>query len=158
MWLSSYIMRRFLTKERSIVKLQECTFCKHLLICDATLGLGFLKEIQVHYDMNSKLKMFIEKLQMTRVVLPGLVQHEIILFSKMLKISPNFFFQKYFFKKKINNMMEYIWEVISFVEMESSKLINYSINTCQSGQGTTTVYVSNILISCTILSIQWQIT
>lgn len=24
MWLSSYIMRRFLTKERSIVKLQEC--------------------------------------------------------------------------------------------------------------------------------------
>ncbi len=40
------------------------TFCKHLLVCDATLGLGFFKEIQVHYDMNSELEMFIKKLQM----------------------------------------------------------------------------------------------
>jgi hypothetical protein len=33
-------------------------------INDLALGLSFLKEIQVHYDMNSKLKMFMEKLQM----------------------------------------------------------------------------------------------
>jgi hypothetical protein len=39
-------------------------FYKHLLICDQALGLDFLKEIQVHYDMNSKPKKFIEKLQM----------------------------------------------------------------------------------------------
>ncbi len=29
-----------------------------------------------------------------------------------------------------------IWEYISCVEMESSKIINYSTNTCQSGRGT----------------------
>jgi len=34
------------------------------MVCDLTLGPNFLKEIQVHYDMNSKPKMFIEKLQM----------------------------------------------------------------------------------------------
>jgi hypothetical protein len=39
-------------------------FCKHLLVCDTTLGLDFLKEIQVHYDMNLEQKMFTEKLQM----------------------------------------------------------------------------------------------
>ncbi len=39
-------------------------FCKHLLICDPTLGLDFFKEIQVHYDMNLEPKMFMKKLQM----------------------------------------------------------------------------------------------
>ncbi len=39
-------------------------FCKHLLVCDPTFGMDFLKEIQVHYDMNFKLEMLIEKLQM----------------------------------------------------------------------------------------------
>jgi hypothetical protein len=38
------------------------TFCKHLLIFDLTLGPNFLKEIQVHYDMNSKPQMFREAL------------------------------------------------------------------------------------------------
>jgi putative hemolysin len=37
-------------------------FCKHLLVCDLSLGVDFLKEIQVHYDMNSKLEMLIKKL------------------------------------------------------------------------------------------------
>jgi hypothetical protein len=40
------------------------TFMKHLPICDLTLGLEFLKQIQVHYDMNLDLEMFIKKLQM----------------------------------------------------------------------------------------------
>jgi hypothetical protein len=40
------------------------TFCKHLPMCDFALGLDLFKEIQVHYDMNSKLEVFIEKLQM----------------------------------------------------------------------------------------------
>jgi hypothetical protein len=40
------------------------TFCKHPPISDLALGLSFLKEIQVHYDMNSKPKMLTEKLQM----------------------------------------------------------------------------------------------
>jgi hypothetical protein len=64
--------------ERSTTKFQEhmekamelvrkehyFVFCKHLPICDPTLGLDFFKEIQVHYDMNSKAKMFTKKLQM----------------------------------------------------------------------------------------------
>ncbi len=37
-------------------------FCKHLPICDPFLGVDFLKEIQVHYDMNLVLEMLIEKL------------------------------------------------------------------------------------------------
>jgi hypothetical protein len=37
---------------------------KHLPIYDLALGPEFLKQIQVHYDMNSEPKMFIEKLQM----------------------------------------------------------------------------------------------
>jgi hypothetical protein len=40
------------------------TFCKHLFVCNPALGTNFFKEIQVHYDMNSKSKMLIEKLQM----------------------------------------------------------------------------------------------
>jgi hypothetical protein len=47
-------------RERSIVKLQECME----RAMDLALGLSFLKEIQVHYDMNSKPKMLVEKLQM----------------------------------------------------------------------------------------------
>jgi hypothetical protein len=37
-------------------------FYKHLSICDPTLGLDFLKEIEVHYDMNLEPEMLIEKL------------------------------------------------------------------------------------------------
>jgi hypothetical protein len=37
-------------------------FCTHLLMCDPTFGIDFQMEIQVHYDMNSELEMFIEKL------------------------------------------------------------------------------------------------
>ncbi len=39
-------------------------FTKHLPICDHAFGPKFLKQIQVHYDMNLKPKMFIEKLHM----------------------------------------------------------------------------------------------
>jgi hypothetical protein len=38
------------------------TFYKHILVCDPTLGPNFLKEIRVHYDMNLKSQMFMEKL------------------------------------------------------------------------------------------------
>jgi hypothetical protein len=62
--------------KRSTTTLQKCMekvmeqvrkdhyspFCKHLLVCDPTLGPNFLKEIQVHYDMNLKPQMFMEKL------------------------------------------------------------------------------------------------
>jgi hypothetical protein len=37
-------------------------FCKHLPIYNPTLCIDFLKEIQVHYDMNSKSEMFTKKL------------------------------------------------------------------------------------------------
>jgi len=37
---------------------------KTLLVCDPILGLEFLKQIQIHYNMNSKLEMFTKKLQM----------------------------------------------------------------------------------------------
>jgi hypothetical protein len=39
------------------------TFCKHLPICDFSLGVHFSRDIQVHYDMNLDQKMLIEKLQ-----------------------------------------------------------------------------------------------
>jgi hypothetical protein len=39
-------------------------FCKHLPICDPSLGVDLLREIHVLYDMNLKLEMLIEKLQM----------------------------------------------------------------------------------------------
>jgi hypothetical protein len=39
-------------------------FYKHLRICDPTFSPNFLKEIQVHYNMNFKPKMFMVKLQM----------------------------------------------------------------------------------------------
>ncbi len=37
-------------------------FMKHLPVCNLALGPEFLKQIQVHFDMNSKLEMFTEKL------------------------------------------------------------------------------------------------
>ncbi len=40
------------------------TIYKHLPICDPSLGAYFLKEIQVHYDMNSEPEMLTEKFQM----------------------------------------------------------------------------------------------
>jgi hypothetical protein len=39
-------------------------FMKHLPVRDPTLGPKFLKQIQVHYNMNSNLEMFTKKLQM----------------------------------------------------------------------------------------------
>jgi hypothetical protein len=39
-------------------------FTKHLPVCDLTLCLEFLKQIQIHYDMNLEPETFIEKLQM----------------------------------------------------------------------------------------------
>lgn len=39
------------------------TFTKFFLICDPALGLEFLHQIHIHYDMNSNLEMLIEKLQ-----------------------------------------------------------------------------------------------
>jgi hypothetical protein len=39
-------------------------FYKHFPMCDLALGPIFLKEIQIHYDMNSNPKMLMEKLQM----------------------------------------------------------------------------------------------
>jgi hypothetical protein len=39
-------------------------FLKHLPVCDPALGDAFLKQILTHYDMNSKPKMLIEKLQL----------------------------------------------------------------------------------------------
>jgi hypothetical protein len=47
------------------VKKDHCSaFCKHLPICDPSLGANFLREIQVHYDMNLELEMLTKKLQM----------------------------------------------------------------------------------------------
>jgi hypothetical protein len=40
------------------------TFCKHLPVCNPSLGIKLLQEIQAHYDNNPKLEMLIEKLQM----------------------------------------------------------------------------------------------
>ncbi len=37
---------------------------KHLPVCDLTLGDAFLEQVQTHYDMNSKPKLLIEKLQL----------------------------------------------------------------------------------------------
>jgi hypothetical protein len=53
------------TKVMDAVK-KECItpFNKHLLICDPTFKIEFLWQIQLHYDFNSKLEMFMEKLQM----------------------------------------------------------------------------------------------
>jgi hypothetical protein len=40
------------------------TFHKWLLVCDPSLSPKFLQEVQIHYNMNPELEMFIEKLQM----------------------------------------------------------------------------------------------
>lgn len=52
--------------ERAMDQIKDHYFAsyKHLPICDPTLGPNFLKEIQVHYNMNFKPEMFIAKLQM----------------------------------------------------------------------------------------------
>jgi hypothetical protein len=42
-------------------------FCKHLFVCNLAFGMNFLKEIQVHYNMNFEPEMFIEKLQSLRM-------------------------------------------------------------------------------------------
>jgi hypothetical protein len=39
-------------------------FHKRLHVCDLSLGSKFLQEVPIHYDMNPKSKMLIEKLQM----------------------------------------------------------------------------------------------
>jgi hypothetical protein len=39
-------------------------FHKRLSICDPSLGLKFLQEVQIHYNMNPKPEMLTEKLQM----------------------------------------------------------------------------------------------
>ncbi len=39
-------------------------FHKRLPMCDPSLGSTFLQEVQVHYDINPKLEMLTEKLQM----------------------------------------------------------------------------------------------
>ncbi len=36
-------------------------FTKHLPVCDPTFGPKFLKQIQVHYDMNSNSEMLTKK-------------------------------------------------------------------------------------------------
>ncbi len=50
------------------------TFCKHFHVCDLALDTDFLQEIQVHYDMNFGLEMFIEKLQMLAYMCVSLEQ------------------------------------------------------------------------------------
>jgi hypothetical protein len=40
------------------------TFTKHFLVCDPLLGLEFLCQIQIHYDMNFDPKMLTKKLHM----------------------------------------------------------------------------------------------
>ncbi len=72
-----YYEKVFDLTKRSTTKLQECmekaveqvkkdhysAFYKQL-VCDQALSPDFLKEIQVHYDMNLEPEMLIEKLQM----------------------------------------------------------------------------------------------
>jgi hypothetical protein len=48
--------------ERTMEQVRKDHFCKHLLVCDPSLGAYFKREIQVHYDMNLELEMLIEKL------------------------------------------------------------------------------------------------
>lgn len=40
------------------------TFTHHLLVCDPSLVPKFMRQIKIHYDMNSDLEMLTEKLQM----------------------------------------------------------------------------------------------
>jgi hypothetical protein len=62
-------------------------------------------------------------------IVPGPLQTLIILLSEMLKFSRNYFFLKE--NKESNGIFEYI----SFVEMEFSKLINYPTNMSPNHQG-----------------------
>ncbi len=68
-----YYEEFFDTQDRSPLRLQEqmeramkqvmkdhyLAFCKHLLVCDPSMGADFLNEIQVHYDMNLEPEMLI---------------------------------------------------------------------------------------------------
>ncbi len=47
----------------TIQKEHMTTFHKRLLVCDASLGLKFLQQVQVHYNMNPVLEMMMKKLQ-----------------------------------------------------------------------------------------------
>jgi hypothetical protein len=49
-------------------------YYKHLLICDPSLGVDFLKKIQAHYDMNLELEMLTEKLRMFTYSCVSIVQ------------------------------------------------------------------------------------
>jgi hypothetical protein len=40
------------------------TFRKRLLVCDPALGIEFLQQVHVHYNMNFNPKMMTEKLQL----------------------------------------------------------------------------------------------
>jgi hypothetical protein len=46
----------------SVSKEQMTTFHKRFLVCDPSLGLKFLQQIQVHYNMNPNPEMMTEKL------------------------------------------------------------------------------------------------
>ncbi len=62
---STFKLQEHVEKAMELVRKEHYfTFCKHLPVCDLTLGLNFFKEIQVHCDMNSKTKMFTKELQM----------------------------------------------------------------------------------------------
>jgi hypothetical protein len=48
----------------SVRKEHMTTFHKRLPICDLSLGVEFLQQVQVHYNMNFDPEMMIEKLQL----------------------------------------------------------------------------------------------
>lgn len=46
----------------TIQKEHMTTFHKKLLVCDPSLGLEFLQQVQVHYNMNLVIEMMMKKL------------------------------------------------------------------------------------------------
>jgi hypothetical protein len=48
----------------SVQKERMIMFHKRLHVCDPTLDVEFLQQVQVHYNMNLDLEMMIEKLQL----------------------------------------------------------------------------------------------
>jgi hypothetical protein len=46
----------------SVRKEYMTTFHKRLLLCDPTLGIEFLQQVQIHYNMNHVLEMMTKKL------------------------------------------------------------------------------------------------
>jgi hypothetical protein len=81
-------------------------FCKHLPICDPSLGVDFLREIQVHYDMNLEPKMLTKKLRMLAYSYVSIEQK--LLLQWRLAIWETCFFQK--FKPKDGIWRIKIWE------------------------------------------------